>query len=829
VFGRTFVVLTFLGFAACREDSGRGFVAQGVIELLGRSPDERIQQEGTRIPTIDGNWGAERELGWVRWGDKVNGIPFVWSRQRRAFLTLDCVSAVDRTLTLTAWKPEAAPENLPATITLNGIELGEIPLTERPMEYRLEVPASLWHVGANQLAIEVGGTWAHDDIEVGFALAKVVYGEARLVRAETDARRLNLAGGTGVSYVLEPLVPVRLVLMGKARGSCTLEVRIHSIDLETGSLLDVLLTQSVHLEGDSLQRAFDLPSTSQGRMCLELRLLGDPETRFEVTRLELSENSPVDRFPIIFISIDTLSARHLSVYGHERETSPQLERFATDAVVFENCLTNAPWTLPSYMSQMTGLYAYSHRLYPGKQAELWELWHLAKNRWTLAEFLRAAGYATAGFVDNDWITERFGLQQGFDHFDATAAFLPMGDPDGGVRHVLGQARHWLLDVGNDDPFFLFLHAFDVHGPYIADGDHYGAFSKDLDLSRMAPAGGDVAFGIIPTYVAHTFLHEGTEGPADIVPPRMPVEPFEAAYDEVIHMVDDELGRFFDHLRSRGLYDSSLIVVSADHGETMSDGPLLFGHGALDQDVLHVPLIIKLPNNTHAGTRIIDRVQLVDLYPTLLDLLGRTPPASLHGDSLVPVLRGEGEPARTLLCEGGLMRQAAFVQGRWKLVEKNLGRDSKHALLLSSTHQTREWAEEARSRLLKGGARKSLFAWLDNETLTADFFEERIRTGLTEQLHARLRSDSEYHGLIRFLRRANDATVYELYDLEADPRCGDDLARLRPEKLLELKRGLLAEQRLRDVAQSYSQPPQAPPSLEATELQRLRALGYLGSE
>jgi hypothetical protein len=84
-------------------------------------------------------------------------------------------------------------------------------------------------------------------------------------------------------------------------------------------------------------------------------------------------------------------------------------------------------------------------------------------------------------------------------------------------------------------------------------------------------------------------------------------------------------------------------------------------------------------------------------------------------------------------------------------------------------------------------------------------------------------------LIRFLRRANDATVYELYDLEADPRCGDDLARLRPEKLLELKRGLLAEQRLRDVAQSYSQPPQAPPSLEATELQRLRALGYLGSE
>ncbi|MEO1961880.1 MAG: DUF475 domain-containing protein, partial [Paracoccus sp. (in: a-proteobacteria)] len=156
-------------------------------------------------------------------------------------------------------------------------------------------------------------------IEVGFALAKVVYGEARLVRAQTDARRLNLAGGTAVSYVLEPLVPVRLVLMGKARGSCTLEVRIHCIDLETGSLLDVLLTQSVHLEGDSLQRAFDLPSTSQGRMRLELRLLGDPETRFEVTRLELSENSPVDRFPIIFISIDTLSARHLSVYGHERE------------------------------------------------------------------------------------------------------------------------------------------------------------------------------------------------------------------------------------------------------------------------------------------------------------------------------------------------------------------------------------------------------------------------------------------------------------------------------------------------------------------------------
>jgi hypothetical protein len=176
-----------------------------------------------------------------------------------------------------------------------------------------------------------------------------------------------------------------------------------------------------------------------------------------------------------------------------------------------------------------------------------------------------------------------------------------------------------------------------------------------------------------------------------------------------------------------------------------------------------------------------------------------------------------------------MRQAAFVQGRWKLVEKTLGRDSTHAVLLSSPHQTREWAAEARTRLKAAGARKELFAWFDNERFAADFLDERARTGLTEKLHARLRSYPEYDGLMRFLRRANDETHYELYDLDADPLCRNDLARAKPQIVSEQRRKLLAEQKRRDAAQAHSAPPQALPSLGSAELERLRALGYIGAD
>ena len=174
-----------------------------------------------------------------------------------------------------------------------------------------------------------------------------------------------------------------------------------------------------------------------------------------------------------------------------------------------------------------------------------------------------------------------------------------------------------------------------------------------------------------------------------------------------------------------------------------------------------------------------------------------------------------------------MQQAALFDGRWKLVEKTLGRDSSHAILISAPHQTREWARSQRDAMRRQRVRELLFRWMEDEELSRAFFDEQRRSGLTEELHHRMRSSSEYEWMIRFLRRANEEPVYELYDLEADPRARDDVAALHPEKVRAMRDRLRSEQARRDRSQQAARPPQAPPALDPGELERLRALGYLG--
>src|SRR5262245_33685460 len=116
---------------------------------------------------------------------------------------------------------------------------------------------------------------------------------------------------------------------------------------------------------------------------------------------------------VVLIVIDTFSARHLSLYGYPLETDRELARLAAESYLFEHCYSNAPWTVPSFMSLMTGIYSRAHEVPSGKP-ELWERWSLGRDRWTLAESLRAAGYRTAGYVDNNFLTRALGFYQGFD-------------------------------------------------------------------------------------------------------------------------------------------------------------------------------------------------------------------------------------------------------------------------------------------------------------------------------------------------------------------------------------------------------------------------------
>jgi hypothetical protein len=442
--------------------------------------------------------------------------------------------------------------------------------------------------------------------------------------------------------------------------------------------------------------------------------------------------------------------------------------------------------------------------------------------------LRAGGYRTAGFVDSAWLTSPFGLTQGFDVYDSSAAegvFTPHGNRDGGIRRTAGLARAFMEDLGPEEPFLIFLHALDVHGAYLAKPSTwpYSPGSEPYDRERTMPAGGSAqAFGIIPTYIARG------EVPSGDLPSRLPTAPLERAYDQGIRFLDEELGKFFAFLRHAGILERSWLVFTADHGETMSDSASLFGHGVLDQGVTHVPLLIRPPGGCPGGRRIPEAVQSVDLYPTLVELAGLECRPSLHGRSLVPLLRNEEREPGLILVETGITQQAMLIAGGWMLIEFEPTKDLteqvgmiSHPLLMRNLPPLAELESKARE---KG---QGLLSWLYDVELKRDFFERLPESGPTEELMAKMKERKGYKTFLRFVRHVLGGRFYQLYHLETDPEAQHDVAAQHPEKLAELKKLLKQEQSRRIHAWKNAKAPAEPVVLPPEEIQALQALGYGG--
>ncbi|MBC8188634.1 MAG: sulfatase-like hydrolase/transferase, partial [Proteobacteria bacterium] len=221
---------------------------------------------------------------------------------------------------------------------------------------------------------------------------------------------------------------------------------------------------------------------------------------------------------IILISLDTLRADHLGVYDYSRDTSPRIDEFARRAFVFERALASAPNTPPSQMSMMTSRY-------PGQHGFTGDGDTMAPSLETLAERLRKAGLKTAGFVDGGYLSSEFGFDRGFEIYD---------DEGGGLEEILPRALAW-LDANGDDPFFLFLHSYDIHAPYLSPPPYDGMFHDE-------PYAGD----LIPTAerMDEIFFAQQTVEPEDM-------QHLVDSYDEGIRYADAQIGRLLDHLRSSG--------------------------------------------------------------------------------------------------------------------------------------------------------------------------------------------------------------------------------------------------------------------------------------
>ncbi len=333
----------------------------------------------------------------------------------------------------------------------------------------------------------------------------------------------------------------------------------------------------------------------------------------------------------ILISIDTLRPDHLGCYGHERETSPTLDRIAAGGVRFTDVTAAAPWTLPSHATMLTGLYPAHHAV---KSHET----RLADGHVTLAEEFRGQGFETYAVV-NTWNVgaPQFQLAQGFDQFryivetEEDANFQLKTFNNG--EQVLATARELLGARSSGKPFFLFLHFYDVHTDFTPEEKYKDEF--------VGPYGGRLT-GRTQQLIA--FRNRGQSFT------EQDLRWLREMYDAEIRQLDDLLAGFLDWLDEQGLADESLFVITSDHGEEFGEhGGVLHGRTQY-QELLEIPLIVQGPG-VPRGTVIDTPVHGVDVAPTILALMGMRPSVPVDGHDLSVLWRGAGTlPERALFGE-----------------------------------------------------------------------------------------------------------------------------------------------------------------------------------
>ena len=324
------------------------------------------------------------------------------------------------------------------------------------------------------------------------------------------------------------------------------------------------------------------------------------------------DETPVeDDINVVLISIDTLRADHLSLYGYDRKTSPNLEKFALESTLFKRPYAQSHFTLTSHMSMMTSLFPLSH----GVNTEA----RISHNIPTLAEMLDEEGYRTGGFYAQKWLDPKFGFGRGFDVYED----YDFGD-DG-----LEATSHFLDEwaKARENPFFLFLHFRDVHtSPFTnSPGFLYDSPPEFRDAFLPYP---ELSKPFLTKDVWNQKTRINEKELANLV----------ARYDGGILYVDSLIGRLLEKLRALGAYDQSIIMITSDHGESLGDRGRLSGHGGFFEEGLKVPLIVKLPESHPEAKRFRGQtldypVQSVDLAPTVLNVVGIESPAIFQGKDL----------------------------------------------------------------------------------------------------------------------------------------------------------------------------------------------------
>jgi len=400
---------------------------------------------------------------------------------------------------------------------------------------------------------------------------------------------------------------------------------------------------------------------------------------------------------IVLITVDSLRADHLSLYGYKEKTSPTLDRLANEGVVFTEAISNGSHTMTSFPAILTSAYG---SMYGG-------CGYLSKERTSIAEVIGKEGYSTAAFHSNPYLSKACNYDRGFDVFydsiendfslfkfksldklaklsgqrrKATTLLSlvlkiyshiqPYRIPYERAEIITGKAVNWLRECNNR--FFIWIHYMDTHWPWVP-----------LDFMN----------GSVSVKEAMWLWWKMLLDPSSLSDEDL--EKLIKLYDGEIRHLDHSIGIFFRSLKKMGLYDNSLILLTSDHGEEFKEHGDIGHHNLkLYEQLIHVPLVIKFPT-LYGGTVISNLVSLLDIAPTITDWLGISKPEKWIGSSLLPLLAGERLERTGVISEGRIKQgdnMVSYRSKRWKLILDEERKERELYDLLSDPKETKNLSE-----------------------------------------------------------------------------------------------------------------------------------------
>lgn len=517
------------------------------------------------------------------------------------------------------------------------------------------LPASEVRRGENYLLLTFGGVIDQGGEEVSVQVASMRVGRT-LDAMEMPAwgtyvgpvalggsERESVVNASPTSYRWYVEVPddgrLRFAVGQEGAAGGTARVKVHAEGRDETTVFEASLTnawqdESVDLSsfaGEIVQLELGAEGGA-GRVAWATPQIVTP--RIEAPAMEDARN-------VVVVLCDTLRAQKLRPWNPStRVQTPALDALATESVVFERGQSSENWTKPAVASILTGLHPMDHDARTQSAV-------LSDTALMLPEHFKANGFSTAGFIANGYVSDRFGFDQGWDRYKN---FIREAGASSEAEDVYREAGDWAMEH-KDERFFLYVHTIDPHVPYDPDDEFVSMYDSRTDYD-----------GQVRPRMTGELLHDAKRNPPRVTFSESDVRRLEALHDGEITQHDRHMGNFIQRLKDAGVWENTVFVFVADHGEEFNEHGS-WGHGhSVYQELLHVPLLVHYGD--HAA-RVVPRVNTMDLAPTVVELAGLPQMPNIAARSLVPLMQNRPRVGPEVAMSEFLDERRVITNRRWK--------------------------------------------------------------------------------------------------------------------------------------------------------------------